>query len=125
VTILALRWSWRYGHLEVDEHDSLDEALSAAYGADERGSVALECIEAWEDEAYQYLSADAALRLARERYDIAVGASPPRPVVAIVRIKAPNGDWAEELFSDMKEAEDYVAELRLLLPPHRFTLRAL
>jgi hypothetical protein len=122
---LVLRWAWRYGGLDVHEHDSLDTALLAAFRAAEYNEEALECIETWDAGTHECIPAEEALRLADRRHSQIFTASPPLPVVANVEVRAPNGRWARESFHDMAEAEEYANRLRLVMGPERVTLRVM
>jgi hypothetical protein len=121
---LALRWYWRYGTLEVEEHDSLGEALSCAEGAQERGTEALAGIEVWDEDGYRFLQSDEVWRLVTARLPDPAPA-PPRSVAAVVAVQSPGGGWAEDRFYNIQEAEEYAERLRSVLGHERVTLRAL
>lgn len=119
---LVLRWSSRYGRLEMEESASLDEALRLSKALADDGAESLECIEVWDDAGYRVIPGSEALATADARFP-----DPPyeRPrYEAIVEVMAPPAEglgrrMSAEWFETREKAEQKAARLRRLLGDDR------
>lgn len=113
---LAVKWAYRYHHLEFDYFDSMDEAVSMAGYASDDGQEALDCVEVWDDQGYRKLSADEVFRLYSEmekRREAA--APPPKPIVGELFVTSPDG---KEVLWSTFTAEDRIEEVATRLREH-------
>jgi nucleoside-diphosphate-sugar epimerase len=120
--LLALKWAMRYGTPEVEDFDDVDDAcLRALYAAD-AGDESLEGIEVWDgDENHYLIGRDDALRRGqRLEEQRRAGRPPAKPIVATVRIVAPDGtDVGYENYESERDAHADANRLRAVIGAER------
>jgi hypothetical protein len=115
----VLKWSWRHHVLQVDEFESVDEAVGAAFWEREEGEAAPDHIEVVAaDRSVRRIEDDELTDLMRN-YETAQSQTlpnDPRPYVAKVVIQSAAGDEATfDWYRDMAEAESDFLRLEDLL----------
>jgi hypothetical protein len=112
----ALKWAWRYGRLQVEAFDSLDDAIAAAGYASDDGQEAIDCVEVWCDDGYRRISGTEVLEMWRTDPDNEANQEPGSPPSTAVVIQHPDlKDSGREWFWDEDEAALRFGDLRRLL----------
>lgn len=112
---LVIKWAWRYGQLQGDDFESLDEAVRMASYAIDASDESLHSFEVWDKDGYRLIPENEADKLVYAYWRASQSQSTPKPVVAHVCITDPEGKTLSEDYSSVEEAQAEVDRLKPFL----------
>lgn len=122
--LYVLKWAHRYGNLEVEDFDSVDEAVRAAAYASGAGEESLVGVEVVYEDGRTEQVEDVwdRIREVDKEHEADIAELPP--TVAAVDLKSPGGEWgAFRFFSDRADADRDAEELRETFGADRVRVR--
>lgn len=121
--LMVLKWAWRYGVLDVDDFDSIDEAVRSAVwasGASEESFAGIEVV--YEDGRTEVVDVAEQWRKVEQEEEEERASYPPTK--ARLDLRSQQGQWALfRTFADAADAERDAAELRDIFGADRVRVR--